>query len=508
MNKKIIIKINGGLGNQLFQLANVYELSIKYNRQLLICNDNSARRNTYWGNILHQFKDNLIDNNEYNLLKSQATLWNWAMTRFEYKEIILDEKKEIYCIEGYYQSYKYFNVDNFKTKINFDNLIKNYINDTNIFNEDVICLHIRRGDYLNNNFHKVLSIDYYYNAINAIKKNNIINKIFIFSDDIPWCNTYFKGDKYIFVKENEIKEILMMSQFKHIIIANSSFSWWAAYFNNKNNVYCPKHWFTSNCHLNTVDLRPPQWNIIDDNLKLNEEIYTFDPSKKNIISLGSACCMVQNIHDNIYNSLGPIYRQPDNASNFFNWVIVDFKSILYIFENLVFKDDSFLNQNNFTLKNIISSPEKMSGGWKSVYRKVESKFEKMIFLHDVKKELDEIPDDFYDKYKRRFHRLYNKFIEHESIHFMHCFDFQWLSPYFPSENEILLFFSYCRQINPIINVQIYFFIHPKYNTPEYKNHFEIYKNIDNLHLCFLNDKGFKTDWKADNLTWDSFLKIN
>ena len=323
MNKKIIIKINGGLGNQFFQLANVYELSIKYNRQLLICNDNSARRNTYWENILHQFKDNLIDNNEYNLLKSQATIWNWAMTRFEYKEIILDEKKEIYCIEGYYQSYKYFNIDDFKKKINFDNLIKNYINDTNIFNEDVICLHIRRGDYLNNNFHKVLSIDYYYNAINAIKKTNIINKIFIFSDDIPWCNTYFKGDKYIFVKENEIKEILMMSQFKHIIIANSSFSWWAAYFNNKNNVYCPKHWFTSNCHLNTVDLRPPQWNIIDDNLKLSEEIYTFDPSKKNIISLGTACCMVQNIHDNIYNSLGPIYRQPDNASNFFNWVIVD-----------------------------------------------------------------------------------------------------------------------------------------------------------------------------------------
>ena len=53
--------------------------------------------------------------------------------------------------------------------------------------------------------------------------------------------------------------------------------------------------------------------------------------------------MVQNIHDNIYNNLGPLYRQPDNATNFFDWLIIDFRFISYLFENLMFRDDSFLN---------------------------------------------------------------------------------------------------------------------------------------------------------------------
>ena len=62
--------------------------------------------------------------------------------------------------------------------------------------------------------------------------------------------------------------------------------------------------------------------------------------------------MVQNIHDNVYSNLGPLYRQPDNATNFFDWLITDFKFITYFFENLMFKDDSFLSVYNFTFQDI------------------------------------------------------------------------------------------------------------------------------------------------------------
>ena len=104
----VIIKVAGGIGNQLFQIANAYQLSIKYNRKLLICNSNSSSRNCYWDSILCKFKDSLIDNHTFNNYKQKSQIYNWAMTRFEYKEIILDPNIPIYCIEGYYQTYKYF----------------------------------------------------------------------------------------------------------------------------------------------------------------------------------------------------------------------------------------------------------------------------------------------------------------------------------------------------------------------------------------------------------------
>lgn len=233
----------------------------------------------------------------------------------------------------------------------------------------------------------------------------------------------------------------------------------------------------------------------------------FDKSKFNIISLGSACCMVQNIHDNIYSKLGPLYRQPDNATNFFDWLITDFKFITYVFENLIFNDDSFLIVDNFTFENMNASSEKLHGGWSNVYRKVEFKEKNigsMISLHDVKKESNEIPMEFIEKYKRRFERLYDKIKNHNTIYLMHCFDFQWLKPYFPLVSEIEKIFETCKIINPLCHVKIYFFIHPNYHNNKV---FKDYKYIDNVELCFLENKGFHSDWKANNLTFDKFLQF-
>ncbi len=506
--KYIIIQIIGGLGNQLFQLANVYQLSIKFKRELLICDENNSNRSIYWKTFFKNFENNLISKQQFNELKKKSKIYNWASTRFEYKNIILQEKYDYYCIEGYYQSYKYFDINLFEKILSFNDKYKKlYTND--------IAIHIRRTDYLNNNFHKPLSLDYYYNSLkkmilNFKSKDEI--RIHIFSDDLNWCQKNFK---YIDFKPNYVKldteldEMFFMSSFNNIIIANSSFSWWAASLNNSNNekiIYCPKNWFNNGCHLNTKDLRPNTWNIVDDDIKYNYNS-PFDKNIFNIISFGSACCMVQNIHDNIYNKLGPLYRQPENATNFFDWLITDFKFITYVFENLMFKDDSFLNIDNFTFENINTTPEQLIGGWSKVYKKVEFKNKQigsMISLHDVRKESNEIPNDFIEKYKRRFNRLYDKIKNHNTIYFMHCFDFQWLKPYFPLVYEIEKIFETCKVINPICNIKLYFFIHPKYHNNLIFNE---YKFIDNVELCFLKDKGFHSDWKANNLTFDNFLYI-
>jgi len=66
MKNMIILKVNGGLGNQLFQIATAYQLSLQYNRNFFICHSNSTSRPTYWNNILNKFKANIIDQHEYN----------------------------------------------------------------------------------------------------------------------------------------------------------------------------------------------------------------------------------------------------------------------------------------------------------------------------------------------------------------------------------------------------------------------------------------------------------
>ena len=502
--KYLIIHLCGGIGNQLFQLANAHQLASKYKRQLLIC-DKISSRNSYWKSLLINFTNNLVSEKEFLQLKMKSTVYNWAVRRFEYKDIILESQHQYYCIEGYYQSYKYFDINIFEPLLEFEN---NTINEN--INPSSVALHIRRTDYLNNNFHKPLSLNYYYNSLEQITStlNGIID-LYIFSDDIEWCkkNFDYRSITLNYVKlDTDIEELYMMSKFNNIIIANSSFSWWAAYLNNNKNskrIFCPKNWFNNGCHLNTKDLRPNNWNIIDDDQPFKPVI--FNKNKFNVISLGSACCMVQNIHDNLYSNLGPLFRQPDNATNFFDWLITDFKFITYLFENLMIKDDNFLSLINFTFQDINASPQQLQGGWSNVYRKVEFKdIGSMISLHDVKKESNEIPIEFIQKYKRRFERLYNKIKNNDTIHLMYCFDFQWLQPYFPLVNEIYKIFSACKTINPTCDVKLYFFIHPNYHdNPVFKD----YKYIDYLELCFLENKGFHSDWKANNLTFNQFLKF-
>ena len=124
--------------------------------------------------------------------------------------------------------YKYFNKYEFKPMLDL-----NTSNDIlhNIKSNDV-ALHIRRTDYTNNNFHKVLSINYYYNALKELSTKVELNKIYVFSDDMRWCkeNVTYKNVSIEHVNlKSEIEEFIFMHTFDNIIMANSSFSWWAAY---------------------------------------------------------------------------------------------------------------------------------------------------------------------------------------------------------------------------------------------------------------------------------------
>lgn len=117
------------------------------------------------------------------------------------------------------------------------------------FSDDIgqlpyVSIHVRRGDYVGNPFYVDLAMTgYYIDAINHFPNDKFI----VFSDDIDFAKFYFEGDKFTFDDSpDEIEAFNKMASCKHNIIANSSFSWWAAWLNPNpdKKVIAPKAWHT------------------------------------------------------------------------------------------------------------------------------------------------------------------------------------------------------------------------------------------------------------------------
>ncbi|RYE17794.1 MAG: alpha-1,2-fucosyltransferase, partial [Sphingobacteriaceae bacterium] len=106
---------------------------------------------------------------------------------------------------------------------------------TRIQNTDSVSIHIRRGDYLSSAIHLPTSLSYYEKAIAVINSKVTKPDFFIFSDDIEWCKSQLNIQNATYINHNIGKQsfidMQLMSNCKHNIIANSSFSWWGAWLN-------------------------------------------------------------------------------------------------------------------------------------------------------------------------------------------------------------------------------------------------------------------------------------
>jgi hypothetical protein len=276
----ILIKIKGGLGNQLFQYATAFALSREFNTDLILDLDFFTSENNE--NPRREFelnKFNILYKNKFDRFKFLKNLipnkLKFIENNFNYNKI--SYSKPFLYMEGYFQSEKYFtkyrneiiNQFTLKNKLSTSaQLILNLINSTN----NSISLHIRRGDYLNenNSIYNQCSLVYYKNAISYITNTLYNYKLFLFSDDIEWCKTKFNflNDKVYYCDLNTKPEedIILMSSCKHNIIANSSFSWWGAWLNlnEKKCIVAPEKWFNTS-DLNTQDLIPKNWIKIKNN---------------------------------------------------------------------------------------------------------------------------------------------------------------------------------------------------------------------------------------------------
>ena len=235
----VVIKLQGGLGNQLYQWA--------FSKAFEEHNIDTYLDNSFYNNQIgvtpREFSLNKLPFIKYQLFSNKNCDKQIKIVRddFQYKSFNYSSKF-LYFFDGYWQNYRYFKNISHTIKNNLKPS-KNFI-DKNFIDNNSVSIHVRRTDYLKlQDYHPVLPLSYY---TRALKKIGNYSKIYIFSDDIEWCKNNFNYNNCIFVENtNDIESLWLMSMCSNNIIANSSFSWWAAWLNSNPNkiVIAPTTWF-------------------------------------------------------------------------------------------------------------------------------------------------------------------------------------------------------------------------------------------------------------------------
>jgi hypothetical protein len=263
----IIVKLGGGLGNQLFQYACGRSLSVKNSDILkLDIEAYTANNPRVYGLGRFNIVENIARQEEIRKLRLPYGFLSRCVRSFKARILrqfnigfnpkILELKGDIY-LEGYWKNEKYF-IDIEET-IRKEFTLRNPLSQAAqeikgaIFDEACpVSLHVRRGDYVEVTgtlkYHGVCTPEYYRDALAYTSMRVPISRLFIFSDDIEWVKNNMTFDFPVtFVSQADIpdyEELMLMSYCKHNIIANSTFSWWGAWLNMNEDkiIVVPKRW--------------------------------------------------------------------------------------------------------------------------------------------------------------------------------------------------------------------------------------------------------------------------
>jgi hypothetical protein len=174
---------------------------------------------------------------------------------------------------GRYQEYYYLEnirdtlLEDFKFTTEMPEPVKEYFKKITEVNS--VAIHIRRGDYSGSKEFDICSIKYYENAVHYILKLERDAVFFIFSDDLEWVKnnvTFIENYRIVDTSQYEKSDyfdLYLMTNCKHNIIPNSTFSWWGAWLNQnpKKIVVCPEKWNGLD-FVYTDEICPPEWKRI------------------------------------------------------------------------------------------------------------------------------------------------------------------------------------------------------------------------------------------------------
>jgi hypothetical protein len=289
MSAYISCNLTGGLGNQLFQIFTTIAVGIENRHKIVFpyyeMTTAGKHRSTYWANFLKSIRIMTNENNRHQL--SNVDLYKFPGFKekgFHYNRIDPFDIRQNKMLYGYYQSYLYF--ENYKETIfklirlreQQNDIIEKY--KSLIFTDaNTISMHFRLGDYKNlQHNHPLLTYDYYETALGYLidrrSKFDIETrfKFLYFCEEEDntvvgetICKLRERYPNILFEKVDDAiadwEQVLIMSCCQDNIIANSTFSWWGAYFNrNQDTVVCyPSVWFGPSLTHNTCDLFPKHW---------------------------------------------------------------------------------------------------------------------------------------------------------------------------------------------------------------------------------------------------------
>lgn len=285
----IVVRLVGGLGNQFFQYAFARKLQTcgkevvcdldwfdetelvhgkyqldRYATVVRACTDEERRR------LKKGIRQSFLDY-EPGRIHETGTRYYETDNQFYPNLLQCDDA----FLQGYFQSEKYF-LD-IRELLLRELSLKEFGGGQNaeylgrIRTENSVSVHIRRGDYLNSEdiYGGICTEQYYLSAIRYFKAQVSGAEFFVFSDDIAWCRQLLNGVSHVtFVDVNTNTEgyndLHLMKSCRHNIIANSSFSWWAAWLNQCENkiVISPDKWIF---HRALPDIRCRGWSYMDEN---------------------------------------------------------------------------------------------------------------------------------------------------------------------------------------------------------------------------------------------------
>lgn len=260
----------GGLGNQMFQYAFGRKIAYENNTELFfdISSYSYDHKRKYELNCF-PVKGKIISPTRLFFLK--PFLSRVSEKKYEFNSDYCKLKNNTYA-SGYWQSEKYFSdiSETIRKDFTFPSELfsENHRYFSLIKSSHSVSIHVRRGDYVTNPgtniYHGTCPVSYYKRAVYMLGKQIKNIKLFVFSDDIEWSKDNLRFQYPTFFVDNSSEksytDMKLMSLCKYHVIANSSFSWWAAWLNPRRDkiVISPKRWFTDSA-IQTSDFIPEEW---------------------------------------------------------------------------------------------------------------------------------------------------------------------------------------------------------------------------------------------------------
>lgn len=285
----VIVKMSGGLGNQMFQYAlyrKIQQTGKAVKLDLSSFQDKNAFRrfsldifpieyqtaNLEECRKLGECSYRPVDKIRRKMFGLKESYYQEDLDKGYQPEIL--EMDPVY-LDGYWQCERYF--QDIREKILEDYTFPKKISiessrlQERIKNTESVSIHIRRGDYLDAANYKIYgnicTVEYYQSAISRMRKLCEKPNFYLFSNDSEWAKEIFGDTEDITIVEEDkerpdYEDMFLMSRCKHNIIANSSFSWWAAWLNQNENkrVIAPVKWFNNH---SVTDVICDDWIRID-----------------------------------------------------------------------------------------------------------------------------------------------------------------------------------------------------------------------------------------------------